>query len=248
MDGHKRHRSLPAAFIPLFRIKHQAVGGASNYQGIWGCQGLTISPHVSSLRRQIGDYIDYSIPPLRLPLHQHCIQHTTLLPIQNINSWISYPSPYSNGRLGYKQLNVSELSHLFGFPSSHCRLNLRKESFPVVPLQVLDALLHSAYESLVTHPITSSTLSIPKHGPEGTATYLTSINKILPHTWRNAIALTDKAAKADDAIIPTYIWDTRITSIYPMFTPSCLSTFRSVLLAYSSKRIYKEFCSYLLTK
>ena len=33
-----------------------------------------------------------------------------------------------------------------------------------------------------------------------------------------------------------------------MFTPSCLSTFRSVLLAYSSKRIYKEFSSYLLTK
>ena len=33
-----------------------------------------------------------------------------------------------------------------------------------------------------------------------------------------------------------------------MFTPSCLSTFRSVLLAYSSKRIFKEFGSYLSTK
>ena len=80
-DSHRQYRSLPSAFIPLHRIKHQTVGGASTYQGIWGCNGINISPHLTSLRRQIGDYIDYSIPPTKLPPQQICVRHNQLLPV-----------------------------------------------------------------------------------------------------------------------------------------------------------------------
>ena len=156
-----------------------------------------------------------------------------MLPIQNINSWIPYPSPYSKGEKGYKQLNVSELSHLFGFPSTHCRLNLSTESFPVAPLQVLDALLAPVYETLAPQHTSSTRLEIHKDEPKGAATYLPSIGKILPHIWRTASTHSDGAAEADDSIILTYIWDNRITSIYPMFTSLCLNTFRSALFGIS---------------
>ena len=148
MDGHKKYRTLPSAFIPLSRIKHQAVGGDSSYQGIWGSHGITITPILTSLRRQIGDYIDYIIPPSRLPNNQTCVRHNQLLPIQSIMSWVSYPSPYNKNATTHKQLNWSELSHLFGFPSTHCRLSFGMSSFPVAPLQVLDALLQPLYEPL----------------------------------------------------------------------------------------------------
>ena len=247
MDGHRKFRSLPSAFIPLSRIKHQAVGGASTYLGIWGCHGINISPHFTSLRRQIGDYIDYSLPPSTLPPNQTTVKHNQLLPIQNIHSWIAFPSPYRNSDVGYKQLNVSELSHLFGFPTSHKRLHLTKDSFPMVPLQVLDAIIRPVY-SVATHKEPSLQLQIPSHQPESTATYLPTINKVLPHAWRNAATQSEGAAKADDAAIPTYLWDTRISSIYPMFTSSWLTSLRHVLLGYKSKCIYNEFVTYMRTK
>ena len=74
------------------------------------------------------------------------------------------------------------------------------------------------------------------------------IDKFLPHAWRIAVAQSEGAAKADDAVIPTYIWDTTMPSVYPMFTPSCLTIFCSVLLGYRSKQMYTEFCTYMLDK
>ena len=108
----------------------------------------------------------------------------------------------------------------------------------MVPLQVLDALIRPVYETLAPQQTSSPRLAIHTHQLEGTATYSPTIDKVMSHTWRNTAAHSESAAKSDDAVIPTYIWDTRISSVYPMITSSCLNTFRRVLLGYRSKQIY----------
>ena len=122
------------------------------------------------------------------------------------------------------------------------------QSFPLVPLQVLEALLRPVYEPYVPLQTSVHKLQLQPRSAEGTSTYLPNINKVLSHAWRQAEVISEGAAKADDALVPTYIWNTRITSVYPMFDSSVLNTFRQLLLGYRFKSIYKEFCSYMFNK
>jgi hypothetical protein len=56
--------------------------------------------------------------------------------------------------------------------------------------------------------------------------------------------ITDKAAKGDDADVPTSLWDRRITFIFPHAQRS-LDWFRNRILFLRGRALYKEFVSYL---
>ena len=44
------------------------------------------------------------------------------------------------------------------------------------------------------------------------------------------------------------MWDTRINSLWPSFTPQVLNTLKNLVLGRIFKQLYKEFIQYMATK
>ena len=93
-------------------------------------QGSKFTLNFSNLKRQTGNYFDYSIPPLPLPPHEKVIQHAELLPSEYMSTFIFFPSPYIKYNLSMKQLNVKELSSHFEFPASHRHMKISMVFLP----------------------------------------------------------------------------------------------------------------------
>ena len=58
------------------------------------------------------------------------------------------------------------------------------------------------------------------------STLVPGINRHMSHDWYDNAALAAVASKADGALVDTHMWDARITSVIPSFTPTLLSKFR----------------------
>ena len=85
----------------------------------------------------------------------------------------------------------------------------------------------------------------PTHVEDQVGLILPSINKKLPHLWREDVA-TMIAAKSDEAVIPVHFWNQRTHLVYPSFTDEVLQQLRDLVLRYIKQKIRKEFIIYLL--
>ena len=82
---------------------------------------------------------------------------------------------------GFRQSHVSELGEAFGFPPK-ATLPVSMQSFPNVPLQMLDILLLLAMNQETTLPKTNTMLTIPKN-LTCQKIYLLELNVHLPTIW-----------------------------------------------------------------
>ncbi len=82
--------------------------------------------------------------------------------------------------------------------------------FPIVPLQVLTGCLDvlGATNSWVLQPL--ATPSRRLLAPVPLSTWLPDIDKQLSHSWIDITAVSAKAAKNDNLLVPTHMWDQRI--------------------------------------
>ena len=79
----------------MHRCNRQDVGGASNFQVLWGYYNLKYQPVFSKLKRIIVDFIDYSLPPISRPdpPKDKYLTHIQLLSVEYKSALVSYPSP-----------------------------------------------------------------------------------------------------------------------------------------------------------
>ena len=77
------------------------------------------------------------------------------------------------------------------------------------------------------------------------ATFLPSIHKFLPHDWRIEKEHAQQAAKEDNAPIDYFLWNLRISSVFPHITSSHCDWLREKLLRKLKGQLYSEFISYL---
>ena len=100
--------------MKLSRIKHESVGGATNYEGLYAFSDTTAAPKLSSLKRQLGDFIDYGISPSTVHTPEKFICHNSLMPVSQLCSLVQYPTHFSLIGIGYRTLMPKELAKLFG--------------------------------------------------------------------------------------------------------------------------------------
>ena len=108
-------RKIPSSYLTCSRITHAMVGGATTFEGIYAYNPGVYSPTFSTLRRKLGDFLDYSLPPVVLSTSLPSTTYTGLLNLTRLFDLIHYPTHFSTCGYGYRHLTIEKLSQFFWF-------------------------------------------------------------------------------------------------------------------------------------
>ena len=72
------------------------MGGATTFEVLWSSYGVHATIKTTKLRRSIGDYIDYGVPPSSHISPTRYIKHTQLLSAGHVGVHIDFPSAFSH--------------------------------------------------------------------------------------------------------------------------------------------------------
>ena len=175
---------------------------------------------------------------MTLPLLSPHVTSYHTLRIHHLNADILIPSYFSASGLGIRKLPSQKLLISYAFPSVYHYLQLVSQDFtPIIPLQILDALLHPAVlarQSSVTQILsrhkqfTLAPLAVPT-----AVTYLPAINKFLTNDWRSEKEHVQQVAKEYNAPIDYSLWNMRISTVFPRITPCWCDWLRERPAVYS---------------
>ena len=73
-------------------MKHYHVGVATNFEVLWYTSDGTDNTTPSKLKRTIGDYTDYEMPPIFNTISASAIPHKVILPIKRMFDITSFPT------------------------------------------------------------------------------------------------------------------------------------------------------------
>lgn len=97
-------------------------------------------------------------------------------------------------------------------------------------LQILDALLSPVLDVMPSSSASNIPFLVYTYSVEDNITFMPSIQHGLPHLWKQNNDVSSKAVKSDNALVPTFMWDARIFSLFPSFTSPLLHTLHQVVL------------------
>ena len=247
-DSHFSKRSLPPSTYPLQRLLHKNVGGATSFVGLAGYLNANTVPVTSSLRRYIKHFIDYSLPPSRVTKRvasSRIVSATSSLTIPSIHAMVSYPSSFSASGVATRPLSSQELALLFGLDSLLAKYTTL-DSFPIPPVQLMDALLKPVL-CISTTPQPSSVMRTVPIQPIPRHTFLPSLNKFLSLNWAQVDYTAEKSAKSDDAAPVLKHWHARITDVFPN-AASLIRPLQQLILRRLYRRLFLEFLQFLDNK
>ena len=238
------------------RIRHETLGGATLYIGLLLTNVVDVTPSSSSLRRSLGDFLDYGARPITIQSPDSrdspdFLHIRDLLSLDHLHHPVILPTHLSRTGWGSRFLTPAELGRIFGLPAPHFSpvdLDLSLSHFlGMVPLPILD----SWFTPWSSHLPSVSPVPAPVIGfsprrilPVLTATWIPSLRRFLPHSWIDATLVTSKAAKRDDAAAPTALWDERLRLLFP-YPAWVYTSLRRFLLARSRRRLLSELLVYL---
>jgi len=246
-DRHQRMRKLPDFPVRLHRISHFQQGGPTTYEMLWAASE-DMDLRRSNIVRTIGDFMDHSIRPKSCPSPpEDHFSPSAILPIKGLFNEICYPTSFSASGFGIRPLHAAELGYAFGIPSKYIsRFKLRH--FPIPPIQILDVLLlkWSEISLTSTRKIRKIQMCVPTPVPvsDSLDIFFPKIKRSLPKAWSNLAPTAEKAAKADDAMVSEFLWNNRITMIWPR-AQKLLPFLRALILRRQRRLVYLEFQSYL---
>ena len=246
-DEHKIfRRKIPQGLMNLTRIKHTSVGGATTYEGLYAYSGIKVTPKLSCLQRQVGDFIDYGIPPsTTLPQHQF-VSHKSLMPVTRLESLVQYPTHFSLNGIGYRTLMPKELAKLFGVSTIVYQITLHKAMFPIVPVQILDALLSGVLLTPLQPGSMLNQMEPPAINNPKEYALLPGLDLHLSDSWSKVMSSKEVVATDDSADINQSIWDQRIILAFPKISVPVLDWFRRQILRKHFYRVFVSFKTYIL--
>lgn len=256
--------------VKWYRVRHETVGGASLFvtaHAVMNCG--SIQPHVTAVRRTIGEFINHQSRPNFLAGLSACTQ-PPLLSTDRVSPlyWsrpVAFNTHFYSSGWGIRSLTSDELAAIFSFPVRLRLGGVPLETFDCcTPVQLLLAILHPVLSS-ITDNITQQSESNKRHKlvsptpllspvidefhhclrDANSRSWIPAIGRWLPHSWIEAKAITPGAAKRDDAAIPTYLWDRRLQLLYPFCTDTHLACLRTWLLCKVRRNCCRSLCTYL---
>lgn len=242
------YSTSPRQVPPFFhRITHVKTGGVTTFAALYTYFPDQASPKTTSLRRTLGDFMDYSIPPLCIKTSQMSLTHKGLLPIKYSSRLVQYPTPFSHTGFGYRYLLPKEYITIYGLESLNLPTNIPITSFSIVPIPMLDSLLHPLLQELPREYVPPS-LPLPPIYHDQKSITLPNLNKVLPDQWYQHVTKTNSAVKDDNAAVDYALWNNRIQLVFPCITVQHLNTFRYMALTSAFRTLYLEFTSYMRHK
>jgi hypothetical protein len=179
------------------------------------------------------------------PLHEDVlgVYHESCLSEPNdLEQRILYPTTHvTYTDWGSRSLTKSEFADAFDLPL-WCPWNAAITVLIKICLEILQGFLvqHATELPEAANILTvKSVPSIPKH------TWLASLQCFLPGSLAVPALISVKAAKADDAKVPTSMWNDRITLVRPHWTPSQFDLMHRLLFCRQCHRLYLEFIGYM---
>jgi hypothetical protein len=156
----------------------------------------------------------------------------------NLNQSLTYHTHFCCTGLGHRVLTESELAHAFGFPVLSQAGGVLLSDFDYfLPAHLFHAVLDSSSLSRLgtvstKAPQTLNSRLLLYKFPCQTRSWISSVGKWLNHDWIDTSTVTSKAAKRDDAVIQTALWDQRLILLYPKCLIKHLDVLRTWLLCY----------------
>lgn len=185
-----------------------------------------------------------------IPCHQGivlrmlCQSVYQVIPIRQIHQLIKYPTHYSSNGFRYRKLALKELASIHGIPPHIPLWNLFPNLLPVIPVQIMDAILSPMLMAEpVTEPTSSTIVLSPVFHDKG-YTQLVSIHKCLSHSWHTVATTSLSSVRSDTAAIEYGLWDRRVQLIYENVTSSHLNSLRTFMLQLFNRRLYLECTTY----
>ena len=174
--------------------------------------------------------------------HDKVIASKHLLPAGRLSAYIKYPTHHTSTGWDVRQLSNPELHGMYGFPSKGPSSLTGR-----VPLQMLEALIDPVCRRDTSPREQLSTLhySPPSYVEPVEGIWMPKISRMLPHTWRSDVVST-VSTKADTASVPMHMWNSRVTTIFPSFSPYILDRLRNLVLRRAKRMFRKEIILYLM--
>ena len=169
--------------------KHNVNGGCTNFQIRMGFKGLPMPPKFSSIKRALGDFIDYSTHPDHLINHNQIEENSYLfkdsyLTFHSLNRPVVLPTYKFNSGWGYRGLTRKEIFNMWGLSSlENVKLELDRIQ-SITPTQVA-VLLLASYFTLHWPPtkLSYSKDLFLKTLPRSTSTTFPSIDVTINYDW-----------------------------------------------------------------
>jgi hypothetical protein len=228
-------------------LRHSTFGGPTSARALFGKMNIDMTPVTTTLRRSISHFLDYSIQPHSSSSKDipTCYSGDDLLNMDQVQKPVRYQTHFSCTGWGKRPLSFDELGVALGLSLRLRGTQLPPTALPHIPIQIMDGVLQGAFNAIrkqvPTDKVTLGKQSAPK-AKHQTRTWLPALGEFLSHDWINPDLVTDKAAKSDDAEVPTSLWDQRITLIYPGAEPH-LPLLRCWLLSRLRLRVTRSFLS-----
>ena len=222
-EGFCKARTSIKSFPSVRIIKHTWVGGASTFQTIYATTS-SLKLNLTTLRRSVGAFLNYKHKVTQTQLPKGTVMDDTeLVRLNKLPATLRLPLTFYPNKLGYRMLELDEISHLVGLQSSQS-LAQDKPISDFVPVQILDALLGSILVSQLPESKSSREKSkfIPEpHFDHPKGVFISSLKLFLPATWCHQDNVTMSAAKNDNALVPSAFWNQRIVPLFPSLSMLC---------------------------
>ena len=245
-DLHHSKHKLPPSSLPLRRIKHSQLGGATSFVGLVGAHNFTIPPMTSDIIRVIKHYFNFSVKPTHSPNETH--RYYTLdmrLNVHFLQQQVKFETLYFKGKEGARLITPDEIGLMLGL-SEQLSQNTSYEMYPFPPVQIMSSILQSILKPSAKPRMADKMLQV-ETPIQPTQTYLPALQKFLPLPWSKVDYRVDKAAKSDDAEPVFRHWTDRITLVFPHCS-LILPSFKRLLMTRLYVKLYNEFLSYLNSK
>ena len=128
-----------------------------------------------------------------------------------------------------------ELAKLFGVSTIVYQMTFCEAMFPIVPVQILDALLLEVLHTPHRLETQLPEFRLPTIHISSGSTLLPSLGLRLHDSWSRVVSSTDIVATDDLADINQTIWDQRVILVFPKISVPILDWFRRKILR-------KHFC------
>ena len=246
VDSYNRGRRLPSSALRLVQLQHNRCGGATTFRTLW-CSSKKLILHTSAFRRSIRDFLDYGnikgtffdhLPPTALT-------EDDLLPFHKPDSLITIKHLH---RYLQRRLSGFELGLFWGLPRSLATNVTSSVDLPLMPVHITDHVLSEFLTTLPSTPLrraTATQFPLPLIPHDVGGTYISSLKRILPHTWRDEAETHLRAAKHDDAPVNFGLWNWRVRGLFRDASDSVLDCVRRFLLRHAQRQLYLEFIKFL---